>query len=131
MKLRRHRQATVVQQRAQLFLGHARLERQQRAQLRIAILLDDEQQPVIGQELLDFLAEREGAHAHVVHLHAARMQDVERLVHGAIRTADRDDRDVGARILLDDRPRHDTSSRSGTCASAGRARSGTRPNLPV
>ena len=66
------RQAVVVQQRAQLRLLDRGLEGEQRAQLRVAVLLHHEQQLVRRQELLHVLAEGEGAHPHVVDADAVR-----------------------------------------------------------
>src|SRR6185437_14726485 len=59
------RQAAVVQKRAQLRLLHARLQCEQAAELRIAILLDYEYHAMIGEEALDILGEWEGPHTHV------------------------------------------------------------------
>ena len=55
------RQAAVVQQRAQLRLLDAGLEREQRTHLRVAVLLDDEHQLLLLEEFLHVLAERERA----------------------------------------------------------------------
>ena len=72
--------------------SHAGLQRQQRAQLRVAILLDDEvQSGARARKLLHFLAEREAAHAHVVELHALRAEARDGLAHGAVAAAERDD----------------------------------------
>jgi hypothetical protein len=50
----------------QFLLLDGRLERQQGAQLRVAILLDHEDRLVHGQEFLDFGAERKAAHPQVI-----------------------------------------------------------------
>ena len=78
---RRDRHAVVMQDRAQAALVHAGLQRQQRAQLRVAILLDDEIELMRLEKLLDFLAERKAAHAHVVDLDALSRQAQLRLAH--------------------------------------------------
>src|SRR5688572_19227368 len=91
---RRYRQAAVVQDRAQLRLFDLRFERQQALEPRIAILLDDEQHGVRGEEFLYFVPEREAAHAHVVELRAAPFQDIERLAHRTVAAAERNDADI-------------------------------------
>ena len=63
-----------MQNRAHAVLRHAGLERQQRAQLRVAVLLDDELQLVRVEKLLHLLAEREAAHPHVVEPDALRAE---------------------------------------------------------
>ena len=100
------RQSAVVQQRTQLCLLHARLEREQRAHLRVAVLLDHEHQLLLLEEFLHFVAERERAQAHVVSLDAVVRKDVERLAHRAIGAAVGHHRDVDVRVLLDDGLRH-------------------------
>src|SRR5262245_47781469 len=72
--LRGDRQPAVVQDGAQLLLVDRCLQRQERTQLRIAVLLDDENDLVLVEELRDLAAEREGADAHVVDAHAARLE---------------------------------------------------------
>ena len=56
----------VVAHRLELLDRHAGLEHQQAAQLRVAVLLDDEVDLVRVEERRDLVAEREAAHAHVV-----------------------------------------------------------------
>ena len=50
-------------------IDHALVD-QQHAQLRVAVLLDHEHLIVIGDELADLVAEREGAHAQRVEVQA-------------------------------------------------------------
>src|SRR2546428_4278417 len=73
------RQPAVVQERPQLRFLDSGLEAEEGAQLRVAVLLDDEQQLVSREEALDVLAEGERAHPHVVDPDAAALQDVDRL----------------------------------------------------
>ena len=47
------RQPAVVEDRAQLVLGHGRLEREQRPELRVAVLLDHERGVMLREELVD------------------------------------------------------------------------------
>ena len=57
------RRAVVVQDRHQPRRIDAAFVDQQRAQLRVAVLLDHEHEVVLGDEVGDVLVEREGAHA--------------------------------------------------------------------
>ena len=75
------RRAVVVQDRHQPRRVHLLLGRQQRAQLRIAILLDDEHGLVRGDERIDRGRERERADAQRVDRDALRLQRLEGLVH--------------------------------------------------
>src|SRR5262245_9991868 len=73
-EVRCQRQATVVEQRDELVARRARLELQQRPELRVAVLLDDEALFVAVEKLLHGLAEWEGANSHVVERDALRGQ---------------------------------------------------------
>src|SRR5690606_5624233 len=103
----RHRQAGVVQDRAQLRLVDGRFECQKTPELRIAVLLDDEDERVLSQELFDFLTERERADAHVVRVNAATFEQVQRLADRAIAASDRHDADVVRVAAFEDGARHE------------------------
>jgi len=75
------RRAVVVQHRLQLRGVDLLLGDDQRAQLRVAVLLDDEDGLVRDDERIDRGAERERPHAQRVDVHALGLQRVERLVH--------------------------------------------------
>ena len=53
----------------------------QRAQLRVAVLLDHEGEIVVGDEAVDARMEREGAHPHAVERMPARLDHADRFVH--------------------------------------------------
>src|SRR5256886_17008103 len=72
------RQPAVVQERPQLRFLHSGLEGEEGAQLRVAVLLDDEEPLVSREEALDVLAEGERAHPHVVDPDAAALQEIGR-----------------------------------------------------
>src|SRR5271166_1321573 len=61
-----HWKPAVAQDGLQLGLVHGGLESQQRTQLSIAILLDDENRGMQAQEAFDFEAEWEGLDAQVI-----------------------------------------------------------------
>jgi hypothetical protein len=103
---RGHRQAAVVQDRMKLVLFHRGLERDQGLQLRVAILLNDEDLLVRRQESVHFAAERERADPHVVDRDAALRKDVHGLACRAVAAADRDQADRVGAGALDDRPGH-------------------------
>src|SRR4029077_3509361 len=63
-----NRHAVVVQDRTQTRLVHAGLERKERTQLRVAILLDYEIDSMRLQERLDLVSKRESADVHIVGL---------------------------------------------------------------
>src|SRR6185295_15247774 len=92
--LRGDRESTVVQDRTQSRLRDRSLERQQRTQLCIPVLFDDEDDFVSVEEVVDFLTEREGTDAHVVHTHAACLQDIECLAYRSVGAAHCDDCDI-------------------------------------
>src|SRR5579871_3278620 len=103
---RRNRHAVVVQDRSQPALLDAGLEDQQRAQLRITVLLHYEIGRVRLQELLDLLTEREAAYAHVVGLNPLRLEALTRFLHGTIAAAERHDTDRHLLTAVDDRFGH-------------------------
>ncbi len=90
------RQAAVVADRGEPLGRDAGLEQQQAAELGVAVLLDDEVQVVPLQERLHGPVEREAADPHVIERQPDRRQALERLEHGAMAAADRDDAERGA-----------------------------------
>src|SRR5262249_8800334 len=75
----------------------------------VAVLLHHEQRSMCGQKALYFLAERKPADSHVVDVYALLRKARPRLAHGPVAAAERDDRRFQARLLLDDRSRHQPS----------------------
>jgi hypothetical protein len=75
------RRAVVVQDRHQLRRIDAEFVDQQRAHLRVAVLLDDEDVSCAAMKSLDRSLEREGAHAQRIDVDAARSSTSQRLVH--------------------------------------------------
>src|SRR5579862_4265541 len=63
------------------------------------------------QEALDLLTERKAAHAHIVDLNALFGEPRARLAYRSIAAAERDDRGVDPRLLLDHRGRHHSCRR--------------------
>ncbi len=94
-----------MQDRAELVFLHGGFQRQQAAQLRVAVLFDDEQQRMRGEKFLDLLAEGKCPDTHVVQGHAFGFENVQRLAHRAVAAADGNDRRLVARGF-DDRLRH-------------------------
>src|SRR5215475_6552065 len=82
---RRNRGAVVVQDRHDPDRIDAALVHDQRAQLSVAVLLDQEHELVLGNEIWHVLMEREGADAQHVEAVAALLQHHDRLVHGGRR----------------------------------------------
>ena len=100
-----------MEQRAQLRFVHFGFEREQRAELRIPVLLHHEQQSMRGEETLHVFREGEGSHTHVVHAHAFFLEHVDGFVDRPIAAADRDDADVAIRSGVDDGARHELLGR--------------------
>ncbi len=88
------REPPVHQHRAQILLGYSGLENQQRAQLRVAVLLDHETDVVAVQEGFDIGIKREAAYPHVVGAHAPSGQIVECLPDRQVAAAKGDDSDA-------------------------------------
>ena len=105
------RESSVHQHAAQFFLRHAGLERQQRSDLRVAILLHDKAELVPVEERLHAVVERETANAHEVGLDPARFQNIQRLAHRRIAAADGDHAELRALSPLDHRRRHELRRR--------------------
>src|SRR5690606_32523803 len=70
------RKASVVAHGREPLRRHAGLEQQQRAELPVPVLFDDEVQLVLGEEFGHRLAEREATYAHVVECYALVAQPV-------------------------------------------------------
>jgi hypothetical protein len=66
--------STVHKDGSQSILRNASLKRQQRAELRVAILLDDKTEIVAVEKLFHALVERETADAHVVRVDTALLE---------------------------------------------------------
>src|SRR4030095_10699341 len=60
-----------------------------------------------GEEFLDFLAEWEAAHAHVIRLNATALEDVERFEHRAVAAAERHDANVVRALACERSFRHE------------------------
>ena len=105
------RESTVDQQGGEI-LPHRCLHDEERAELGVPVLLDDEVTLVRGEERLHPLVEREAPDAHVVGLDAARFKRLQALAHGAVAAAEGDDAEFP-------RPRG--------CGSPARARPSRRP----
>ena len=87
-RLRCQREAVVVEHRCHVVARHAELDGEQRAQLRVAILLHHEHRLVRFQEVGHRPVERERADAHVVHRQSLRAQQVHRLADRRVATAE-------------------------------------------
>src|SRR5258708_20609920 len=77
----------VHEERAKAFFRDRRFGDEQRLELRIAVLLDDEIGRVLVDERLDALVERESANPHVVGEDALLAERVHRLAPGAVAAA--------------------------------------------
>src|ERR1700733_16155781 len=75
---------TVRKHRLELLLGDGRLECQERAQLCIAVLLDDDDRLVRIEKRADRGAEWEPANTHVVRCDVAAAEELDRLEHGEL-----------------------------------------------
>src|ERR1700722_17267970 len=78
---RRDRRAVIVQHRHEANGIDAALVDDERAQLGVAVLLDHEDEIVVGDEARHARMEREGAHAQPVDQMALGLDHVDRLVH--------------------------------------------------
>jgi len=76
-----NRRAVVMVDRNQPHRVDAAFVDDQRAQLRVAVLLDHEREIVTGDEAANGRMEREGADAHTVDAMPARLDHGDRLVH--------------------------------------------------
>ena len=91
----------VVTHGGQLLLWHIRLERDERQQLSVPVLLDHEEVWVSLEEPAHGLVERKRSDAHVVGRDAALGQAIDRLSDRPVTAADGDDSDLGARPSQD------------------------------
>src|SRR5665213_2456129 len=99
---RAERKSAVYQHGAQFVFRDAGLEREERPELRIAILLDNEADLVFSEERFDSRVEWKTAQAHEIAHDAALGQYVERFANGRIATAQSYDAEAGAGAALDD-----------------------------
>src|SRR4051812_42586340 len=99
---RAKREAAVVEDRAQAVFAHRSFQYQQRAQLRVTVLLHNETEIVVFDELFHGLIEWEAANAHVIGRNAARRKHVYRFVHSRIAASDGNDTDAGIWLPLND-----------------------------
>src|SRR3954464_11513380 len=104
-KASRNWRAIVMEHRNKLLWVDCVLGDQQRAQLRVAVLLDDKNTIMCGNKIDDALAEWEGADAQSIYIDAAVAQKNERLVHRGGRGAVMD----YTRARRSRRPLHDWS----------------------
>jgi hypothetical protein len=81
------RVASVGERGAEFFLGHGGFEQQQRAELGVAILFDDEAEFVLGEERFYFGAEGEASDAQVVGGDALVVQDFQSFADGGVAAA--------------------------------------------
>ena len=101
------RGAVVMQDRHQPHRIDAAFIDDQRAQLRVAVLLDHKNEIVLGDEARDARMEREGAHAQPVEILALRFEHLDRLVHSRRGRAEIDHAIFGRLVGIGlQRPRH-------------------------
>ena len=93
-----HGKSAVAQDGKQLGFLHGGLERQQRLQLRIAVLFDHEDGRVRLQESFDVAVEGKGLDAQIVHVDLLPPENVERLADCAVAAAEADDSDFIAAL---------------------------------
>src|SRR5665648_133237 len=89
------RESSVDEHGAQFVLGDARLDREQRSELRVSVLFDDETEVMVVEELLDDRRERESSDPNEVDGDAGVTEEADRLADGEIAAADRHDADRG------------------------------------
>ena len=118
----------VAQDGLELGFVDGGLEGQERAQLRVAILLDDEDRRMQTQEALDVVPEREGLDAQVIDVDFLAREHIDRLAHRAVAAADAHDADLAVALADQFGLGHVASRRSRICASADPAPPGIRPN---
>src|SRR5258708_21138522 len=92
--LGRYRESAVAQDGVELGLLHRGLERQQRFQLSVAVLLDDENGRMRFQEGFDVVVERECLAPKLIPADFLGPEDVERFANCAVATAEAHDADV-------------------------------------
>src|SRR5690606_3596448 len=91
------RQPAVAQDGRELLRRASGLDHDEALQLRVAVLLDDEQPLVLREEILDRTPEREAADTAVGQVEPALGQPIDRLFHRGPRAAERDDAPAAAR----------------------------------
>src|ERR1039458_605534 len=99
---RAERESSVDEHGAQFVLGDARLDREQRSELRVSVLFDDETDIMVVEELPDVRREGESSDPNEVDGNAGVTEEGDRLADGEIAAADRPDADRGSGVPLDD-----------------------------
>src|SRR5260370_29681771 len=92
--LGRYRESAVAQDGVELGLLHGGLERQQRFQLSVAVLLDDENGRMRFQEGFNVVVERECLDPKIIHADFLAPDDVERFANCAVAAAKAHDTDA-------------------------------------
>src|ERR1017187_9481484 len=87
--LRAERQSCVDEHGAQFALGDARLDREQRSELRISVLFDDETDVMVVEEFKDGRREGESSDPNEVDGNAGVTEEADRLADGEIAAAHR------------------------------------------
>src|ERR1035438_7799754 len=103
---RAERKSSVDEHGAHFVLGDARLDREQRSELRVSVLFDDETDVMVVEELPDVRREWESSDPNEVDGNAGVTEEGDRLADGEIAAADRHDTDRGTVAPLDDRRGH-------------------------
>src|ERR1035438_1629299 len=99
---RAERQSCVDEHGAQFALGDARLDREQRSELRVSVLFDDETDVMVVEELPDGRREGESSDPNEVDGNAGVTEEGDRLADGEIAAADRNEADRASVVPLDD-----------------------------
>src|SRR5258708_10490508 len=92
--LGRYRESAVAQDGVELGLLHRGLERQQRFQLSVAVLLDDENGRMQFQEGFDVVVERKCLDPKIIHADFLAPEAVERFANCAVATPESNNADV-------------------------------------
>src|ERR1700678_4510999 len=98
----RHRQPAVAQDGVEFRLLHRGLERQQRSQLSVAVLLDDENSRMGLQKSFNVAIERKRLDPQIVHLDFLPPEDIERFTNGTVAAAEAHDADFVAALAYHD-----------------------------
>ena len=93
-RLAGHRESAVAQDGLEFGLVDRGLEGQERAQLRVAVLLHHEDRGVQAQEALHFVVEGKGLDAQIVDWNLLPREHIDRLAHRTVAAADAHDADL-------------------------------------
>src|ERR1039458_7495790 len=104
--VRTERESSVDEHGTQFVLGDAGLDSEQRSELRVSILFDDEAEVMVVKKLPDVRGEGESSDPDVVDRNAGVTEQVDRLADGEIAAADGHDADCCTVAPLDDGCRH-------------------------